>query len=57
MAWGRTTIAGPQQNGAAEDGKSDGQPKENRRLVNVLATGSVDQVSGPLTYPSCRYAF
>lgn len=42
MSWGRTTIAGPQQNGS--EGKPDTQGQENRRLVNVLATGSVDQV-------------
>ena len=45
MSWGRTSIAGPATNGA--DGAAagvNGQTSE-RRLVNVLATGSVDQVS------------
>lgn len=41
MAWGRTTIASPNQNGA-EATASDASTA--RRLVNVLATGSVDQV-------------
>lgn len=43
MGWGRTSIAGPVSNGA--DGVVNGQAQQSeRRLVNVLATGSVDQV-------------
>lgn len=41
MAWGRTTVPGPAQNG--QEGK-DGAPPGEARAVNVLATGSVDQV-------------
>lgn len=41
MAWGRTTIAGPVANGADDGPVIAG---ENPRSVNVLATGSVDQV-------------
>ena len=53
MSWGRTTIAGPAQNGATSTIGQDGQAQvqmqmqatqPERRLVNVLATGSVDQV-------------
>ena len=58
MSWGRTTIAGPAQNGATtststsaigQDGHGQAQlqpqaAQPERRLVNVLATGSVDQV-------------
>ena len=54
MSWGRTTIAGPVQNGATGTIGQDGQAhphlqqlqaaQPERRLVNVLATGSVDQV-------------
>lgn len=44
MSWGRTTIPGPQQNGS----ESKADSPESRRLVNVLATGSVDQVSSCL---------
>lgn len=40
MSWGRMTIAGPVQNGA--DGTEG--VKSEPRLINVLATGSVDQV-------------
>jgi len=45
MSWGRTTVAGPVTNGA-ENGVVNGgpsAPKSEPRLVNVLATGSVDQ--------------
>lgn len=45
MAWGRTTVPGQQQNGS--EGKSDSQAAGSKRLVNVLATGSVDQVRYP----------
>lgn len=47
MSWGRTTIAGPATNGTdgAVGGANEQQQMSERRLVNILATGSVDQVS------------
>jgi hypothetical protein len=46
MSWGRTTVAGPASNGDLPGGPGK---EAERRLVNVLATGSVDQASSVRT--------
>lgn len=46
MSWGRTTVAGPAGNApdTAFNGSNSALQTSERRSVNVLATGSVDQV-------------
>jgi len=42
MAWGRAPAPGGQPNGATTNG-AGGKAHETAQLVNVVATGSVDQ--------------
>ena len=44
MSWGRTSIAGPAVNGDTPGHSESTRKEPERRAVNVLATGSVDQV-------------
>lgn len=42
LAWGRQSTSVSMENGAATNGSSDKAP-ETEKIINVVATGSVDQ--------------